>query len=91
MKCTFLNSGFEQIPSKVAGLVPWGSSQNEFNNNQVPKIDGRAITKMTKYCLVASEEALTMANWKPESEWDKERTGYLMLEMLNWFCWAYII
>uniref|UniRef100_A0A0B6YPA8 3-oxoacyl-[acyl-carrier-protein] synthase n=1 Tax=Arion vulgaris TaxID=1028688 RepID=A0A0B6YPA8_9EUPU len=66
---------FEQIPSKVAGLVPRGSSKGQFNPDQCPGSDGRAVTTMTQFCLVAADEALTMANWKPENEEQKERTG----------------
>ncbi|CAG5130094.1 unnamed protein product [Candidula unifasciata] len=72
---SLLGKEFEQIPSKVAGLVPRGTSKGLFNIELCPKIDGRAITSATQFCLASAEEALTMAKWKPENEKDKERTG----------------
>ncbi|CAL1529918.1 unnamed protein product [Lymnaea stagnalis] len=69
------DQSFEQIPSKVAGLVPHGIKPGEFNSDLVPKIDSRAVTQMTQYCLAAAEEALVMAKWKPKLEEEKERTG----------------
>uniref|UniRef100_A0A2C9JQ33 3-oxoacyl-[acyl-carrier-protein] synthase n=2 Tax=Biomphalaria glabrata TaxID=6526 RepID=A0A2C9JQ33_BIOGL len=66
---------FEQIPSKVVGLVRHGNNPGEFNLTGLPTIDGRAVTQMTQYCLRAAEEALTMAKWKPVQDNDKERTG----------------
>ncbi|XP_005110112.1 3-oxoacyl-[acyl-carrier-protein] synthase, mitochondrial [Aplysia californica] len=67
--------GFEQIPSKVAGLVPRGSEPGLFHRDLVPQVDDRPVTTMTQFCLAAAEEALTMAQWKPEGESDKLRTG----------------
>ncbi|BFZ05434.1 hypothetical protein BsWGS_08473 [Bradybaena similaris] len=66
---------FEKIPSKVAGLVPRGSTKGLFNLELCSNIDGRASTSATQFCLAAAEEALTMAKWKPESQKHKERTG----------------
>ncbi|KAH9515145.1 hypothetical protein Btru_019324 [Bulinus truncatus] len=72
---TIKGEGFEQIPSKVVGLVPHGKMPGEFNLIGLPAIDSRAVTQMTQYCLHAAEEALSMAHWKPEKDNDKEMTG----------------
>ena len=36
------------------------------------------------YALVAAEEALTDANWKPVSEDDQIRTGYICFTRFSW-------
>lgn len=67
--------GFEQIPSKVAGLVPRGTELGQFHSGLVPKVEQRSVTTMTEYCLAATEEALSMAKWKPHDERGRLRTG----------------
>ena len=66
---------FEQIPSKVAGVVPRGDAIGQFNPGLMPKISDKAVTPMTEFCLAAAEEALSMSGWKPSDEVDKMKTG----------------
>lgn len=67
--------GFDQIPSKVAGLVPRGTEPGQFHSGLIPKVEKRSVTMMTEYCLAATEEALSMAKWKPQDERGRLRTG----------------
>ncbi|GFR93549.1 3-oxoacyl-[acyl-carrier-protein] synthase [Elysia marginata] len=66
---------FEQIPSKVAGLVPRGDAIGQFNKSLMPKVSDKAVTPMTEFCLAAAEEALSMSGWKPLDEADRLETG----------------
>jgi 3-oxoacyl-[acyl-carrier-protein] synthase II len=44
----------------------------------MPPKDQRRIDDFILYAVAAAEEALTDADWKPEAEADKERTGVIM-------------
>ncbi|KAL3856250.1 hypothetical protein ACJMK2_011025 [Sinanodonta woodiana] len=67
---------FEQIPAKVAGYVPRGDNQGELTlEKYVNPADQRVMSLASAYSLVAAEEALTDANWKPDKEEDQIRTG----------------
>lgn len=67
---------YEQIPCKVAGVVPRGSKPGELNlDGYVSPADQRVMSLASAYALVAAEEAVSDANWKPTSPEDKQRTG----------------
>ncbi|RUS77541.1 hypothetical protein EGW08_014695 [Elysia chlorotica] len=66
---------FDQIPSKVAGIVPRGDVVGQFNRGLIPKVSDKAVTQMTEFCLVAAEEALSMSGWKPSDEASRIETG----------------
>ncbi|ERN01649.1 hypothetical protein AMTRI_Chr10g229250 [Amborella trichopoda] len=67
---------FDQLASKVAAVVPCGSNVGEFDEEcwLNPK-EQRSISKFIAYALCSSDEALRDANWMPEEEEKKERTG----------------
>lgn len=69
------HEGFEQIPSKVAGIVPRGTAPGQFNLELLPQVSNKAVTPMTEFCLAAAEEALSMSGWKPDDEVDRLETG----------------
>lgn len=68
--------GFEGIPSKVAAFVPTGKSVGEFDTGKYcARGADKYLSKSMLYALCAAEEALKIADWKPDSIEGKERTG----------------
>ncbi|TKY52786.1 3-oxoacyl-of acyl-carrier-protein synthase [Spatholobus suberectus] len=69
-------STFDQLTSKVAALVPTGSSPGEFSQQiWLNSKDHRLIARFIAYALCAADEALKDSNWFPTEQEDKERTG----------------
>ena len=68
--------GYEQIPSKVAGYVPRGNNPGELDiDSHIAPADQRVMSLASCYAVVAADEALSDARWKPESKEERERTG----------------
>jgi 3-oxoacyl-[acyl-carrier-protein] synthase II len=68
------------LPSKVAGEVPFGDSANDhFNANDyvLPK-DQRKMDQFIVYAMGAATQAVQDAGWQPEDEGSRERTGVLI-------------
>ncbi|XP_066589137.1 3-oxoacyl-[acyl-carrier-protein] synthase, mitochondrial [Prorops nasuta] len=78
-KCGILkltDSEYSNLPCQIAALVPRGEGSNELHvDKHFSKRDLRTMCMATAYALLASEEALTDAKWKPEKEEDKRDTG----------------
>ena len=67
---------FKGIPCQVAGVVPTGSSDGQFDITSAFKASElNEMSLGTCYALVAAEEALKDSKWFPTSEHDCERTG----------------
>lgn len=73
------------VPVKIAGEIKEPHhkhrSQANFSVNLEDFVDPKELKKMDKfmaYSLIASEEALTQANWKPTDEESKIRTGVII-------------
>ncbi|MBI1326293.1 MAG: beta-ketoacyl-ACP synthase II [Alphaproteobacteria bacterium] len=70
------------ITSQVAGCVPWKSEEDiegAFDANAaLPPKDHKKVDPFILYALGATQEALDDANWHPESEEDKCRTGVMI-------------
>ncbi|KAG7196499.1 hypothetical protein KM043_018508 [Ampulex compressa] len=67
---------FEKLPCRIAALVPKGSAPHELHiESHFSKSQLRTMCPATAYALIASEEALRDANWKPEEENDRQDTG----------------
>ena len=72
------------ISVKIAGEIKepqHGRSEANFSINLEEHIDPKEIKKMDKlmaYSMIAAEEALTQANWKPTDEEDRARTGVII-------------
>ncbi|XP_015515587.1 3-oxoacyl-[acyl-carrier-protein] synthase, mitochondrial [Neodiprion lecontei] len=67
---------YEKLPCRIGGLVPRGNGPTELNiDSHFSKGQLRTMSMATVYALVASEEALNDASWKPVEEKDKEETG----------------
>ena len=68
------------LPAKIAGQVPRGeTSEGGFNaDDWVKPKDQRRMDAFIIYALAASEQALNDAEWKPEDEESRERTGVMI-------------
>ncbi|KAK6136221.1 hypothetical protein DH2020_030053 [Rehmannia glutinosa] len=67
---------FDQLTSKVAGIVPCGSNPGEFNEELwLNSKEHRSIARFIGYALCAAAEALRDANYMPTKQDEKERTG----------------
>ncbi|WAR03197.1 OXSM-like protein [Mya arenaria] len=67
---------FKEIPCRVAGYVPRGTSPGELNlDSHIPPADQRVMSLASAYALVAAEEALVDSGWKPRTEDDRHRAG----------------
>ena len=71
----------KDIPVTIAGQVPWGDGEGEFNPDSVmaPK-DQKKNDKFILYGMAAGSDALEDAGWNPEnvSEEEKYRAGVMM-------------
>ncbi|XP_014223106.1 3-oxoacyl-[acyl-carrier-protein] synthase, mitochondrial [Trichogramma pretiosum] len=63
---------YEKLPCRIAALVPQG---NELLKSKFSTSELRTMCPATAYALIATEEALIDANWKPKNEEDKRDTG----------------
>ncbi|KAL3363824.1 hypothetical protein AABB24_012856 [Solanum stoloniferum] len=67
---------FDQLTSKVAAIVPYGSSSGEFDEQLwLNSKEHRSIARFIGYALCAADEALKDANWIPTEQDEKEQTG----------------
>ncbi|KAI7904204.1 thiolase-like protein [Cokeromyces recurvatus] len=69
--------GFEHLPVRIAAEVPQGSfKEGKFDASEwIDKGDNRTMAKFSHYAIAAAHQALKDANWKPESDFEKQRTG----------------
>jgi 3-oxoacyl-[acyl-carrier-protein] synthase II len=69
----------DDLPAKVAGLVPSGDGEGDFNIDAVvaPK-EARKNDLFIIYGLAAAIEAVEDAGWQPVDEHDRQRTGVLI-------------
>lgn len=69
-------SEYDGIPCRVAGIIPRGDKSGQLNIDKVIEPSKqRTMSEGSMYVLVAAEEALNDARWKPVTEEDKIRTG----------------
>ncbi|KAL2227773.1 3-oxoacyl-[acyl-carrier-protein] synthase, mitochondrial [Sesamum indicum] len=67
---------FDQLTSKVAGIVPCGANPGEFNEELwLNSKDHKSTARFISYALCAADEALRDANYMPTTQDEKERTG----------------
>lgn len=64
---------YSKLPCRIAGIVP--SAKDDKVSKVMTKSNLRSMAPATCLALVATEEALTDANWLPEVGEDKEATG----------------
>lgn len=67
------------LSSQVAGEVPVGEGEGEFNSlDWVNKKDKRLMDDFIQYGIAAAIQAVDDAGWKPEDEESLKRTGVLI-------------
>ncbi|KAG0162231.1 Mitochondrial beta-keto-acyl synthase [Apophysomyces sp. BC1034] len=68
---------YEKLPVRIAARVPEGpKDQGQFTASEwLDRGDERTMAKFTQYALAAARQALNDAEWFPEDEFSKERTG----------------
>jgi len=69
----------KDIPVQIAGIVPWGEKEEEFNPDRVvePK-DQKKIDKFILYGLSAGLDAIKDSGWVAKDEEDAYRAGVMM-------------
>ncbi len=69
----------EKYNTKFAGIIPAGDGAGEFNPASViaPK-DIKKMDKFIHYAIAAAVDAVEDANWMPESQDEKDRTGVMI-------------
>ncbi len=73
------NFSTEDIPAKVAGQVPVGEGEGEFNVARYlePK-QARKMDDFIIFAVSAAQQAVEDAGWTPEDEYERERTGVMI-------------
>lgn len=67
------------LPSKIAGIVPRGDGDGDFNvDDWVPPKDRRKMADFVMFGLAAAQQAVADSGWAPDAEEDLERTGVLI-------------
>ncbi|CDW52447.1 3 oxoacyl (acyl carrier protein) synthase [Trichuris trichiura] len=66
---------FEKMPAKVAALVPRGKEEHQFDEKRFTDAEWRQMSKATAFAVVAAEEALADAQWKPNTDKELHNTG----------------
>lgn len=73
------NIDLKDIPVKIAGQVPWGNAEGEFNPDSVlPPKDQKKNDKFILYGLAAGSDAIRDCGYIPETEEEKYRFGVMM-------------
>lgn len=73
------NFDVSDLPAKIAGQVPEGESDGEFNaDDWVPAKDRRRMDDFIIYGLCAAQQAIEDSGWTTDSEEDAWRTGVLI-------------
>ena len=69
----------KDIPVRIAGRVPWGEGEGEFNPDSVlPPKDQKKNDRFILYGLAAGSDAIRDAGYVPETEEEKNRFGVMM-------------
>lgn len=73
---TGLCERFSQLPCRIAGLVPRGSEEGEFDVDEwVHSSIKGATSPFIHYALSASKQALDDCGWVPNTDEERERAG----------------
>lgn len=67
----------KDIPVTIAGQVPWGEGENEFNPDSVlPPKDQKKNDRFIMYGMAAGADALEDAKWNPETATEEEKCAF---------------
>ncbi|XP_072038345.1 3-oxoacyl-[acyl-carrier-protein] synthase, mitochondrial-like [Amphiura filiformis] len=68
--------GYDKIPCQVAGHVPRGDGEGQFNfKAHVTPAERNSVNDGIAFALAATNEALEQADWKPSVDESRVRTG----------------
>ncbi len=69
----------KDIPVQIAGRVPWGEEEGEFNiNNVLPLKDQKKNDTFIVYGIAAGQEAMRDCGFVPETQDEQERFGAMI-------------
>ncbi|CEP07163.1 hypothetical protein [Parasitella parasitica] len=68
--------GYEKLPVRIAAEVPKGTfEEGKFTASEwLDKGDDRTMAKFSHYAIAAARQAISDAQWEPETDSDQERT-----------------
>jgi len=67
------------LPARIAGLVPRGTGEGELDLEQVlPAKERRRMGDFMLYAIAAAREAMRDAEYRPQSDLERERAGVLI-------------
>lgn len=69
----------DDLPAKVAGQIPLGTGEGEFDlDYAMPANERRRVGDFIVYAMAAAREAIEDSGWAPTSDEDRERTGVMV-------------
>ena len=69
----------KDIPVQIAGIVPWGEGEFDFNPDSVmPPKDQKKVDKFILYGIAAGLDAVKDSGWEPKTDEDSFRSGVMM-------------
>jgi len=72
----FTDPKFDGLPTQIAAYIERGSEEGQFDGNGIlGKKKAQQMAPFIQYAMVAAQEAMDDAGWKPETEEDAVRTG----------------
>lgn len=70
------DSKYDSLPSRIAAIIPRGKEPGQLDiESHISKSNLKTMAPATTLAMIAAEEALTDANWKPEDQTSKDKTG----------------
>jgi len=70
---------FDDLPAKVAGQIPLGTGEGEFDlDYAMPANERRRVGDFIVYAMAAARQAIEDSGWMPTAEEDLERTGVMV-------------
>lgn len=69
----------DDLPAKVAGQIPLGTGEGEFDlDYAMPANERRRVGDFIVYAMAAAREAIEDSGWAPTADEDRERTGVMV-------------
>lgn len=69
----------DDLPAKVAGQIPLGTGEGEFDlDYAMPANERRRVGDFIVYAMAAARQAIEDSGWMPTAEEDLERTGVMV-------------
>lgn len=69
----------DDLPAKVAGQIPLGTGEGEFDlDYAMPANERRRVGDFIVYAMAAARQAIEDSGWMPTADEDRERTGVMV-------------